>query len=525
MVVLLNQRLNRWLGPRLLRSGLKLRGSLIAISRNFLPRQGRGGAHGPIGVDSLLLLPFAMKLISIEVHDEIMAFRKQQQVANAAKKQQRATCHEVSILEAYVRPAIIPNDQWSNIQQSLVQFYPQFLKWVRTEFLLAKYRNELSYIASTNLLPPHFLQFQTSSFAKSSSESSGQETIPLRQQLPSSSHVRRAFDLDDWPDRKDFAATSKSMQTILKIHKETLQGGDLVKIDPQGVLRFVDLPSEAALSDLSLEELLELIGGHVMTCGTLNAFCERHDIYQLWTYEYIQLLGDYLLRRTQSYTEKYGSEKSNVETIVVDVGAGDGLLTHCLGLYFEEKLSSKPTNPSEVASSALTPKLVAVDDGSWSISAKATVKKMNVEDAMQRYGHVDTDRRNDEEKRTLRRQVIVLCSWMPMNEDWTTHFHAAKVDEYILIGECDDGQCGDNFLTWGNKNLFFLYDDAEDSESSPLQASGDDTQPRTSSPVRRPYEVAGYRRKDLDRLAKHQFSRFDCKVSKMGRTVSFRRRA
>jgi len=78
----------------------------------------------------------------------------------------------------------------------------------------------------------------------------------------------------------------------------------------------------------------------------------------------------------------------------------------------------------------------------------------------------------------------------------------------LISSECDDGQCGDNWETWGNPTSF-LEDLDEDSA--------------TLSSAAAPYTVDGYARKDLDELSPFQFSRFDCRSSKAGKTVSFRK--
>ena len=33
--------------------------------------------------------------------------------------------------------------------------------------------------------------------------------------------------------------------------------------------------------------------------------------------------------------------------------------------------------------------------------------------------------------------ALVLCAWMPPGEDWTPSFRAAKVPEYVLLGDCN----------------------------------------------------------------------------------------
>merc|ERR1712070_727533 len=103
---------------------------------------------------------------------------------------------------------------------------------------------------------------------------------------------------------------------------------------------------------------------------------------------------------------------------------------------------------------------------------------------------------------------------MPMGHDWTALFRAAGVDEYILIGEADDGTCGCNWKTWGNR-AFYGKRYANDEENQ-AKHSGN------FSPIP-PHEKDGYQRFDMDALTKFQFSSFDLAISKSSKTVSFRK--
>ena len=47
---------------------------------------------------------------------------------------------------------------------------------------------------------------------------------------------------------------------------------------------------------------------------------------------------------------------------------------------------------------------------------------------------------------------VVLCCWQPMGVDWTAAMRArASVREYVLVGETDDGICGEPWATWGSR--------------------------------------------------------------------------
>jgi hypothetical protein len=176
------------------------------------------------------------------------------------------------------------------------------------------------------------------------------------------------------------------------------------------------------------------------------------------------------------------------------------------------------------------PTVIATDNQSWNITKKAEVLGYDVVTTIDM--HCNT-KLSDNVK-----QVIVICSWMPMNEDWTKYFRVGNVDEYILIGESDDGNCGDNWATWGNPKFHPCYDVEKDiiilDANNESNNKNDNNNPGNSADcmIKRyrnkfiptpPYELDGYIRTNLDYLSKYQFSRFDSRVSKTGRTVSFRR--
>ena len=94
------------------------------------------------------------------------------------------------------------------------------------------------------------------------------------------------------------------------------------------------------------------------------------------------------------------------------------------------------------------PTIVATDNMEWGIFTKAHVEKLSVEQALRKYAHSSSQSSVDAQQQ--QQQVIILCSWMPMGQDWSQLFRDANVDEYILIGEADDGSCGHNWSTWGN---------------------------------------------------------------------------
>jgi hypothetical protein len=544
----LTKSFNQWLGPFLLRQGLRARCVL-----------GQGVLRDSPRTDALLWIPLAQKLISLEVHDECQrailkgrvepSWRDYISGGTASSETQETTSLNppseadlrLQVLEKYLRPALVKNEQWSNVQTW--QFHNRFRQWARTEFLLAKHGPDLR--AALDAFPAVRRSPQLTGSRSLQRRMGGRLTqmlagkLPLdkpetnaddttanddsNSKLPTSATLIKAFQLQDWSLSKDHGATGKEMRRIAIKHL----GGQVIELRGKS-LRFVDAPPDQDMSMLTLEEILEAAGGHVMNCGPLNALCEEAGVYQLWTRDYIENLGKYLLKRTAAF---------GGETIVLDVGAGDGLLAQSLRIYFEkgvEPSKSKKSGPRRtrpVQSSQPSPRrplkipsVVAADDGSWSItvSEKVNVEKLGVEEAIARYA-------NDSEQ-----QVIVLCSWMPMGDDWTPIFRKGGVDEYILIGECDDGQCGDNWETWGNHdflsevadkelNKAISVDDDRDSDNDTDAQIADAEASIDLLATPRAYEADGYARNDIDDLLPYQFSRYDCALSKFGKTVSFRR--
>lgn len=233
----------------------------------------------------------------------------------------------------------------------------------------------------------------------------------------------------------------------------------------------------------------------------IPALCEEAGIYEFWTEDYVRSLGNYIMDRSQNF---------DGETVVLDIGAGDGSLVYFLKRYMKEAKESSSSGLGNKKNQKTTkkhknlPTVIATDDFSWKIDPKAEVEKLSVADALQKYQPFD-----ENGKRSHR--LIVICSWQPMGIDWTQQIRDNGVDEYILIGESDDGNCGDNWLTFGNPEF---RDDIHLSEEESKQMDAS---------VIPPYKRDGFVRVDLDDLSKMQYSRFDSSVSSSSKTISFRR--
>ena len=182
--------------------------------------------------------------------------------------------------------------------------------------------------------------------------------------------------------------------------------------------------------------------------------------YELWTREYVFELAQYLLDRIAEMNHDQNCSK---ETIILDVGAGDGRLSYFLRRAMEEihlptndcrtspalqneplPLSLSIPNPKLNAAIQQTtlPTIIATDDGSWNSSSPAMdrfklssflsshhdsdVEKLSAIESLRKYGPTNENYKN--------RRLIVLCSWMPPGQDWTADFRQPiDVDDNAVI--------------------------------------------------------------------------------------------
>jgi len=220
-------------------------------------------------------------------------------------------------------------------------------------------------------------------------------------------------------------------------------------------------------TDLSLEDLLEAGDPR----NEFNSYCENHGIYDFLTVEFV----DALARELRALLS------SSCTPTILEVGAGDGSLSHHLR-------SRLPAGQ----------KIIATDSGSWRIPKKYAVEALDVDAALRTYA-----------------PDVVLCSWMPTNVDFTAAIRRAKVPAYVLIGETDDGACGDPWLTWGLRPR----EEEEDTLSSSPGGGADSAPPPV---VLAPYLADGYQRSELGRVSRWQLSVYDSKqVLGNSKTVLF----
>ena len=390
----------------------------------------------------------------------------------------------VHLLEKYLLPAFA---------KSSISDPPQtFVKWIRGEYLIAKY----GLLVQDAIRKHPELRDDAAGLSTFGAKTlDGKEAeFPLDSILPTVKIVRNAFYMEDW--------------SIAKAPLASWKNGD-------------EYATAGDFGEMTIDTIIHnRLQGQIAFSGPINAYFEmrrREDSYELWTKDYIFGLANYLLQRIEEMNEQSACE---LETTILDVGAGDGRLIYFLRRAMKEIASSKRKigdRRNATMSDSSMPTLIATDDGSWRApiynNSHIQVEQLSAADAVEKYG----PKPEFDNKR-----LIVLCSWMPPGEDWTFLFrqpaaemlmqsneasaeHSGLVEEYILVGECDDGTCGHNWYTWGN-NDFYPAVEADN-----------------NTPEMPPHIVDGYIRVDLEELSQLQFSRFDCSRSSESKTVSFRR--
>ena len=384
----------------------------------------------------------------------------------------------ISILEQYLRPAlgVSPGDRRRDLFEHMRRQH-SFVKWIRGEYLIAKYGIQVSRAIQFHPELRDDASGISTTVVGGTKNALGEEVeMPLT--LPRVDTVRDAFDMRCWSTEK---------LPVSAWNDEDLLVGD-------------DDASEMPIEHIIHSKL----NGQVLNSGPLNAFFEmrrREDSYELWTHDYIFGLAEYLLERIKTM-----DSEQPLSTTIVDVGSGDGRLCYFLrramGITLQRLSSAskqitvratKRAKKQRVQKEQVMPTIIATDDGSWKAplypNPHIKVERLSSVEAIAKYRPEENER------------LIVLCSWMPPDLDFTSDWRPAA-EEYVLIGEQDTGSCGDNWSTWGNPG--FRLSECED--DTPL------------------YAQDGYERVDLDQLSSLQFSRFDCKRSSESGTVSFRRK-
>ena len=189
----------------------------------------------------------------------------------------------------------------------------------------------------------------------------------------------------------------------------------------------------------------------------LFKYCKNEEapIYEFFNKEFIDSLGDYLVRRAEEL-------KSGDEPItVLEVGAGNGRLSHFLRQRLEK------IRPGKV-------NIVATESGEWALKKDFPLEVMDAKTALKKY-----------------KPDITIFSWMPCDVDCTADFRGTEsVDEYLLVGE-ENGCCGRRWETWGDP-YGLPEEEWEEKESGP-----------------KPWEKDGFGKNILHDVSKNQVCRLD----------------
>jgi hypothetical protein len=289
--------------------------------------------------------------------------------------------------------------------------------------------------------------------------------------LPTMSTTKKIFQMKSWKFGKAGNVSADEERRIAAIAKIESANGNM--------------------KALTTVEILEAAGCAIDKRGLFNAWCEAHDTFEFLTADYVGALASYVAGRARLASSK-GEQR---QLTVLELGAGSGRLSHFLRRQLRV-LSHGNDCPCRV---------VATDSGGWKLKGAGQladtegfipVEKLAFSNALKKY-----------------QPDFVIVSWMPMGQDWSAAIRSTpSVLEYVLIGEADDGSCGDNWKTWGNHSFIAR------------EASGATKEGPVSSPVSvPPYVLDGWTRHNLD-ISELQLSRFDSEEF-VGNscTVSFRR--
>lgn len=295
--------------------------------------------------------------------------------------------------------------------------------------------------------------------------------------LPTIATLKKLFNLTDWkygnPEEKE----------------------ELTKLPEKTILGTIDKETKST-KDLDFEDLLEIAGCYVKGRNEFNHFCEENRIYEFFTQDYVDRFAMYLKERSLYYSKLLNKK----DITILEVGAGSGILCHFLKQTPSLKeyiIESKNEN------TPITINYIPTDSGRSRLhtNPKYDMIRISYSKAIAKY-----------------QPDIVICSWMPMDDDWSVHFRQfTSVQEYILIGEFYDGCCGHNWFTWGNPK-------AKPHPSHPRYAYIPAHYLRLVSNVE-PYEKDNYEKTLLPNISNLQYSRYDSQHFRgNSATFSFRKK-
>lgn len=295
-------------------------------------------------------------------------------------------------VENALRSSLLPNEAWSDTEQW--RSNQRLLAWLRVVHLR-------STSSAARLLPQARSALQTRL---------NEPKLPP----PSISEARALFELEHPSGRRRQPALERAMQRAAAA-SETVRSNQRA--------------GPGATRELSFATVLEESGGLVQHRGAWAVFCEEHATFELITRELVGELACHVAKAAERRRARLTppgaptDAEAHDDLRVLEVGAGNGELSH----YLRSALRARNVPAT----------LVAIDNESWPVphnSHFGGVEALSVSAALHKY-----------------EPHVVIASWMPMATDWTAAFRACpSVEEYLLLGECFDGACGHNWLTWGN---------------------------------------------------------------------------
>lgn len=239
------------------------------------------------------------------------------------------------------------------------------------------------------------------------------------------------------------------------------------------LLSLQDPDSDLDITDWPLEDVIEAAGGCVWGRGAFNVFAHRNNLFEFITQEFVNGLAEYVAARCNSIVLQREEPCSGTTVATVaEVGAGSGQLAWHLAPLLEKH-------------------------GIRFIASDAQPRRSPFRHRLQQQDYRDTLAEHMPD--------IVICSWMPMGTDWSQSFRESGVEEYILLGEADYGNCGCLWKTFGNPAF------------APISG--------TEMPLLSPHKSDGYEKHYLDEISCFMLQRFDSDLYPGGssRAVSFRR--
>lgn len=237
--------------------------------------------------------------------------------------------------------------------------------------------------------------------------------------------------------------------------------------------------------------------------GTLGEGWPTFPQYEVITADYVTQLARYLRRRR---LEILGADEPR-PLRVLELGAGDGRLTR----HLREHLDGHGIE------------VYATDDHSLGLAkgdAKGGHHGVVAADALDAVSQCGFSREpttavSSSSSLPGACDVALVC-WQPMGVDWTAAIRAsASFQEYVLVGEVDDGICGDPLATWGVR----VHDSGDSGDGGGGEGTSEGRPDVT-------YASDGWSRVDVtEELGGRQICRTDERwlMGRRSRTTSFRR--